>query len=149
MKLSLILVVFASIFSFTNDKTRFLDYNGKKVKTTYEVDQKFIGLYSGSKKGYLQLNSDGTGTYLYDRFGFAQPGCTNTPVAFHWGFILDKENKIVEYQRAYGQSIPIVLQSTTTQQFKGCREAAIVDFLMVKKDNTIGVSSSDDWVKKD
>lgn len=146
MKLSaILLIVFLSFGS--NDKTRTITYNGKEVKTTYAVEDKFIGIYKGRKDGYLQLNADGTGTYNYDVFGFAPASCKKGPIAVEWGFLLDEKNQIVSFPREYGKSYPILLKSTSETQFQGCRTQVMLDFIMEYKNGELGISSSDDWIK--
>ena len=62
-----------------NDGIRYLEVEGASVKTTFNVDAKFIGKYQGAKQGYLVLNEDGTGQYRYDYFGFAAANCKDGP----------------------------------------------------------------------
>ncbi len=123
-------------------------HNGSEVMTTYEVDRKFFGIYKGPRKGYLELKEDGTGTYHYDVFAFPLQGCKYDPIPIIWGFLLDEKGKILRYDREYGYSYPILMESTQGPGFKGCREGTLLDFIMVYKDGSFGVSSSDDWVKK-
>ena len=121
--------------------------DGKEVKVTHSADAVFFGKYSGAKGGYLILNEDGTGEYLYDYYGYALPSCQPGPIVFQWGFLLDENNKIVKFEREYGYSYPIIYFSTGSTGFQGCRKKYIVDYLMLRTDGTIGVSSSDDWEK--
>ncbi len=132
--------------SATNDKERILIYREQAYHTTFAVPASFIGTYKGRKSGYLQLNADGTGTYKYDIFGYAPASCERQPVAFIWGFILDKEGKITRKTRDYGYSYPVLLQSTGRTGFQGCRTKVMQDFIL-DKGATLHVSSSDDWQK--
>lgn len=128
-------------------KVRTIEYNGKAVKTTFNAPDKFYGTYKGRKAGFLTLNQDGTGEYRYDVFGFAPSTCKKAPIKVEWGFLIDEKGKLVEFDREYGQSFPILLQSTGSNSFQGCRKPVMLDFIMVYKNGQIGVSSSDDWVK--
>ncbi|MDH5382486.1 MAG: hypothetical protein OEW75_16655 [Cyclobacteriaceae bacterium] len=130
-----------------NNAIREIDYNGKHVKTTYGVDNKFLGTYKGAKKGFMKLNPDGSGSYKYDIFGFALQGCTAEPIDMEWGFILDSENNYIKFEREYGYSYPILLKSVSDNSFKGCREKVMLDFI-IEKDGKLQVSSSDDWYKE-
>lgn len=131
-----------------NEKTRTIDYNGKAVKTTFAIPQEFYGTYAGIHDGYLRLESDGTGTYNYDVFGFAPAGCKKDVIKIEWGFLLDEKNNIVSFQREYGKSYPILMKSTSPISFQGCRKKVMLDFIMKYKNGSLGVSSSDDWLKK-
>jgi hypothetical protein len=126
---------------------RLFTIEGKEVRTTYKSDDRFYGKYSGSKGGYLLLNSDGTGEYLDDYFAFALAGCPVGPVIFRWGFILDEKDQVVRFERDYGYSIPVIYESTGEKSFQGCRKKVFVDYLLIRVDGTIEVSSSDDWKK--
>jgi len=130
-----------------SDKIRFIQYQGKDVKTTFDVDAKFYGKFEGRKTGSLILNEDGTGQYTYDIFGFAPASCKKGAIQMEWGFIIDENNDIVSFPREYGLSYPILLKSTGETQFQGCRKEVMLDFIMEYKDGKIGVSSSDDWIK--
>jgi len=121
--------------------------DGKEVRVTHTTDRNFFGKYSGAKGGYLNLNEDGTGEYQYDYYGYALPSCQPGPIIFNWGLLLDKNNQVVKFDRDYGYSYPIIYQSSGTISFQGCRKKYLVDYLMVRKDGSIGVSSSDDWEK--
>lgn len=146
MKLTTLLLTLVLSLS-TNDKVRTITYQGKEVKTTYDVADQFIGTYKGRKEGYLQLNADGTGTYVYDVFGFAPSSCKKGPITIEWGFLLDENDQIVSFPREYGKSYPILLKSTSETQFQGCRTPVMLDFIMEYKNGELGVSSSDDWIK--
>ncbi|ELR72352.1 hypothetical protein C900_01634 [Fulvivirga imtechensis AK7] len=135
-------------FSGVNEKNRTIEYNGQAVKTTFDVPQTFYGTYSGNKKGYLTLKADGTGTYNYDVFGFAPDGCKKGIIEIEWGFLLDDNNKIVSFEREYGRSYPILMESTSPTSFQGCRKRVMLDFIMEYKNGKLGVSSSDDWMKE-
>ena len=121
-------------------------YHGTAVQTTYNVPDEFLGLYEGRKDGYLKLNPDGTGEYKYDIFGLAPPSCEKKTIELHWGFILDKDDNIIKNKRDYGYSYPILLQSTGTSSFQGCRKEVMKDFIL-KRGAALHVSSSDDWEK--
>ncbi|MEM1407075.1 MAG: hypothetical protein AAGG59_09895 [Bacteroidota bacterium] len=141
-----LLFIFALLLA-TNDVRNIL-YNGKEVRTTFNTANKFYGVYSGKKKGYLKLNKDGTGEYKYDVFGFAPADCKAEAIAIEWGFIVNESDEIVSFKREYGQSYPVLLKSTSTAKFQGCRREVILDFIMEYSDGSLGVSSSDDWKKK-
>lgn len=143
----LIVVICLFFVTSATDKTRTINYNGKDVLTTYEVPQKFYGTYTGAKTGYLELNEDGTGTYEYDVFGFAPSSCKKQAIPIIWGFLLDENNEIVSFEREYGLSFPILMQSTGETQFQGCRTPVMLDFIMQYDTGQLGISSSDDWVK--
>ena len=130
------------------DKSRTIDYNGGPVSVVYEVDDKFYGTYKGRKAGFLELKKDGNGAYKYDIFGFALPGCKATPIPIIWGFLMDEQGKPVRFEREYGWSYPILFQATTDQGFQGCRKKVQLDFIIERKDGSLGVSSSDDWLKQ-
>ncbi len=140
------LLFYCSLFLSVND-ARIIAYNGKDVRTTFSAPEKFFGVYSGRKKGFLKLNENGTGEYKYDVFGFAPVDCSAQIISLEWGFILDDSDNIVSFEREYGQSYPILLKSVGETQFQGCRKEVILDFIMEYKDGTLGVSSSDDWKK--
>lgn len=144
ISLSLSLV---ALLSTDTDKIRVMEYNGSEVQTTFAVPPTFYGKYVGPKTGYLQLNEDGTGTYNYDVFGFAPADCEKAPIKMEWGFLLEESGQLVSFQREYGLSYPILMKSTGSTQFQGCRKTVMLDFIMQYKDGTLGVSSSDDWIK--
>ena len=121
--------------------------DGKDVKVTHHVDAKFYGRYSGEQGGYLLLNEDGSGEYLNDYFGYAEPSCKSGPISFNWGFLVDEYNNVVRFKRDYGFSYPVIYVSTGDSGFQGCRRKYLVDYLMVRTNGSIGVSSSDDWEK--
>jgi len=147
MKIITILsVVLVGLFS--SDKIRTFEYNGKQVKTTYAVDGKFLGTYSGAKTGYLTLNEDGTGAYNYDVFGFAPSGCKKDVIQIEWGFLVDENNEVVSFEREYGKSYPVLFKSLGDTQFQGCRTPVMLDFIMEYENGQLGVSSSDDWIKE-
>ncbi len=134
-------------FLWPNDNIRLIEYNGSSVKTTFEVDNKFIGEYTGRKKGYLKLNADGTGAYNYDVYGFSSENCDKEVIQVQWGFLVDDNGKLVSFAREYGRSYPILLQCVGKPKFQGCRTQVLLDFIMEYKDGKLGVSSSDDWIK--
>ena len=138
---SYLLILF---LSGSNEKTRQLEYNGSKVMTTYNIDTKFIGKYVGSKKGFLLLNSDGTGVYQYDYPGLS-PDCPGKEITFNWGFIIDNNHEIVKFERPYGFSYPIIYNCTGENAFQGCTKRSMIDYVLEYDDGTITISSSDDW----
>ena len=135
------------IINISSEKIRFINYEGRDVKTTFDVPSKFFGEYKGRKSGYLILNEDGTGYYKYDVFGFAPASCKNQPIQIEWGLLLDKNDRILKFDREYGFSFPMLLKSVGETSFKGCRDEVLLDFIMEYKDGSLGVSSSDDWKK--
>lgn len=148
MKLALLAMLLFIGTSDVNEKIRTINYNGQAVKTTYGIPMEFYGTYAGAKKGYLELKADGTGTYNYDVFGFAPSECEKGAIQIEWGFLLDDNNGIVSFQREYGLSYPILMKSTSSASFQGCRKEVMLDFIMKYKDGSLGISSSDDWVKQ-
>lgn len=143
-----ILFVTLLVLLFATEKTRYFEYNGSKVNTTYDVDDKFYGTYKGRKTGFLTLNEDGTGVYNYDVFGFAPVTCKKGAIQIEWGFLLKDDGSIVTFNREYGKSHPILLKSTSETKFQGCKTEILLDFIMEYKDGKLGVSSSDDWTKE-
>ncbi|MEM9857003.1 MAG: hypothetical protein AAF843_06590 [Bacteroidota bacterium] len=135
------------VFFFLSD-IRFIDYNGKSVRTTFTAPEKFYGKYSGRKTGFLLLKKDGTGEYKYDIFGHAPADCQAQTIAIEWGFIVDESDQILSFKRDYGKSYPLLIKSVSTTTFQGCRKQVILDFIMEYKDGSLGVSSSDDWKKQ-
>ena len=127
-------------------KERPIKYNGSLVMTSYDVDDNFLGTYSGRKSGFLELNADGTGTYKYDIFGFALPDCEPGPIDMEWGFLIDDVGDVVKFERDYGFSYPILLRATSESSFQGCRTQVMLDFI-IEQNGTLSVSSSDDWTK--
>ncbi len=128
------------------EKVRRIAYGDIEYNTTFDVDAVYLGIYKGRKTGYLSLKDDGTGEYKYDIFGFAPASCERKAIKFIWGFILDKENRIVKNKRHYGISYPILLQSTGSNSFQGCRTLVLKDFIL-DRGNSLHISSSDDWQK--
>ena len=124
-----------------------MSLDGREVQTTYQVDSKFLGEYKGSKKGYLKLNEDGTGTYQYDIFGLAPQSCRRGPIDLEWGFITDENGQIVRFERDYGYSYPIIYKATGETSFQGCRKQVFVDYVLEYKDGNLSISSSGDWRK--
>ena len=129
-----------------NEKIRVIEYNGNQVKTTFDVESRFLGTYTGAKQGYLELSEDGTGKYRYDVFGFALPDCANADITFEWGFLIDADNQVVKFEREYGYSYPILYKSTSAVSFQGCRKKVMLDFI-IEQGETLSISSSDDWQK--
>jgi len=148
--MNLFILIFLSVPCFLelDEKIRHLEHNGSQVLTTYEIDDKFIGQYSGSKSGFLQLNSDGNGIYRYDYSGLS-PMCPGAQIEFKWGFILDESGEVVKLERSYGYSYPIIYNCSGENAFQGCTKRSMVDFVLVYDDGTITISSSDDWIKED
>lgn len=129
-----------------DNKERVIYYQGTAVNTTFEIPGEFLGLYTGQKAGYLKLNEDGTGDYKYDIFGMAPPSCERKSIELIWGFILDEKGEVIKNKRDYGYSYPILLKSTSSTSFQGCRKEVMKDFIL-KRGSTLHVSSSDDWEK--
>ena len=129
-----------------SDKERIIHYGDSDYHTTYAVPAEFIGIYQGRKTGFLKLNEDGTGEYKYDIYGYAPASCERKPIAFIWGFILDKDGKLTKIKRDYGYSYPILLKSTGVNSFQGCRTEVLKEFIL-NRGKTLHVSSSDDWQK--
>ena len=128
------------------EKDRIILYYGTEGATTFDVPETFIGIYEGRKTGYLKLNADGTGEYKYDIFGMAPPSCERKPIQFKWGFVIDEEGKIIKNKRDYGYSYPLLLESTGSNSFQGCRMPVMKDFIL-QRGEVLHVSSSDDWKK--
>jgi hypothetical protein len=141
-----VLLYYLGLSPATSDKDRVITYNDTEYQTTYTVPAEFIGVYKGRKAGFLKLNADGTGEYKYDIFGYAPASCERKPIAFIWGFILDKDGNLTKNERDYGFSYPILLQSTGVNSFQGCRTDVLKEFIL-NRGNTLHVSSSDDWQK--
>lgn len=129
-----------------NEKIRPLEYNGTMVSTTYEIGDKFLGKYEGSKKGFLQLDEDGSGVYRYDYSGLSRD-CPGDQIELKWGFILDDSGEVVKLKKPYGFSYPIIYNCSGENAFQGCTKRTMVDFILVYDDGTITVSSSSDWIK--
>jgi hypothetical protein len=129
------------------DEFRYLEYEGVKVKTTFRIDQKFIGKYSGKKTGYLILNEDGSGIYSHDYHGFRKNDCHDGEIEMQWGFLIDENGEVVRFERPYGYSYPVIYYSTGEGGFQDCTKSALVDYILEYEDGTITISSSDDWVK--
>jgi len=128
------------------EKIRPLEYNGTTINTTYDVEDKFYGKYQGNKSGYLKLNKDGTGIYRYDYAGLSK-SCHGDLIEFKWGFVLNENSEIIKAQRPYGYSYPIVYNCSGQNAFRNCTQRIMVDYILVYKDGTITISSSDDWKK--
>ena len=129
-----------------NPSERKINYRGVDYLTTTEVETRFIGTYKGRKSGFMQLNSDGTGTYIYDVFGLAPATCKKEAIHFEWGFLLNENGEVVKKERDYGYSYPILLKSTSKTSFQGCSSTVMMDYIL-DKGGTLHVSSSDDWKK--
>jgi hypothetical protein len=141
--------LFIAFFTMHQSGTgiRQLEYNGAKVTTTFEIEDKFYGKYLGNKQGFLQLNADGSGIYKYDYTGLSR-SCDGELIEIRWGFVLDKNNEIVRAERPYGYSYPIIYNCSGVNAFKNCTERSMVDYILVYKDGSITISSSDDWKKQ-
>jgi len=146
MKTVAFFIILLPMIPGSNEKTRQLDHNGSRVKTTFAIDKKFFGRYEGSKSGFLELGDNGNGIYRYDYSGL-DVNCPDEEIMFKWGFILDESNEVVRLERPYGYSYPIIYNCLGENAFQGCTKRSMVDFILVYKDGTITVSSSDDWVK--
>ncbi|NJN24856.1 MAG: hypothetical protein HC819_02140 [Cyclobacteriaceae bacterium] len=146
MKALALIFLFLSLQMSSKEKTRQLQYNGATVMTTFGIDSRFLGKYTGSKKGYLQLNENGEGTYRYDYPGIS-PECKGENIDFKWGFILDDNGEIVRFKRDYGYSYPVIYNCTSENTFQGCTKNTMVDYVLEYDNGTITISSSDDWVK--
>ena len=140
-------VFFSLATSANGEKERIITYKETKYHTTFAVPEEFIGTYEGRKAGFLKLNVDGTGEYKYDIFGYAPTSCERKPITFIWGFILDKDGNLAKNERDYGFSYPILLQSTGSNSFQGCRTEVLKEFIL-NRGKTLHVSSSDDWQKQ-
>ena len=152
MKNLLFLLIFFPLASFNwqdnKDNERYLLHNQKEIKTTFEVDQKFYGLYKGRKSGFLLLKNDGTGAYKYDYQAFLPENCEPGEITFNWGFILDESGEPLKFERTYGYSYPILYSCSGSNSFQGCTRTSLIDYILVYKDGTMTVSSSDDWKKQ-
>ena len=138
------LFLFTAFYSPRSDKAFVFD--GKRIKVNHEIGKKFVGKYQGKTGGYLILNEDGTGTYKYD-YSFGT--CSNSPIPISWGLIKADNGSPVSFSRKYGKSYPIFFQSQDGKRFRGCQEEVLEDYLLVYKDGSIEVSTSDDWKKID
>jgi len=147
--LGLVALTFLAGFSALRHtpNTRVFTYNGQEVTTTFGVDARFMGKYTGRKGGYLELKANGTGLYHYDVMAFGLPACEHKPIELEWGFLVNNEGEVVKTTKPYGFSYPILLKATGFYRFKGCRETMQLDFLLEKKNGQITVSSSQDWKK--
>ena len=130
----------------SGEKDRPILYDGVAIPTTFDVPEQFLGIYRGRKTGYLKLNPDGTGEYKYDIFGLAPASCERKPIQFKWGFMLDEKGEIIKNKRDYGFSYPMLLESTGSNSFQGCRRQVMKDFIL-ERNKALHVSSSDDWEK--
>lgn len=132
----------------SSDNNRPFIINDYKVNTTIDVDKKFMGTYQGRKNGFLQLNADGTGKYLYD-FYLPNAECPKDTIDIEWGFILNEKKEIIKFERAYGFSYPILYRSTNEISFQGCTRDIMLDYILeYNVDEFLTVSSSDDWIKE-
>lgn len=146
MKIASLLFLLPILLIGTTNKNRVISYQGDSYNTTFDVPARFIGRYSGAKTGYLLLNSDGTGEYKYDIFGYAPPSCKKQTIPIEWGFILNEEGEPSRKKREYGYSYSVLFRSTGQTSFQGCRSEVMLDYILEKPDG-IHVSSSDDWRK--
>lgn len=146
---TLSITLILGLMAASSSKDRVMIFENQEVKTTFNVDKKFLGKYAGSKGGYLQLNEEGTGEYLYDYFGYAKEDCKKGSIRIEWGFIYDHKGEILYFDREYGLSYPVIFKAMGNTSFQGCTKNMIVDYLLVyDKDGKISVSSSSDWEKK-
>jgi hypothetical protein len=145
MKLSVFFLGFI-YFAGQSDVFRKLEFEGTQVNTTFKIDKKFYGKYQGNKKGFLQLNTDGSGIYSYDYAGLAK-SCNGELIEFTWGFVVDENNEIVRFERPYGYSYPVIYNCTGDNGFQGCTKRFMIDYILEYKNGTITISSSDDWKK--
>jgi hypothetical protein len=149
VKVCILLSTFFLLLKSVDDqKVRYITFRDQEVKTTFMADQKYYGIYKGNKRGFLSLEPDGRGEYLYDIFGFAPSSCKPDTIHFNYGFLLNDNDEIVRFEREYGYSIPILYEVTGSTSFQGCSKQVFLDYLMEYPDGTIGVSSSDNWTKK-
>ncbi len=148
MKIISIVLLLLSLQINPSEKIRQLEYNGSKVKTTFAIHKKFLGTYKGRKKGFLKLNSDGSGVYKYD-FPLLSTACPGEDININWGFIVEDNGEIVRFKRKYGYSYPIIYNCSGENTFQGCTKRAMIDYLLEYDDGTITISSSDDWEKTD
>lgn len=138
--------ILAIFISGQSSEFRKLEFEGAQVNTTYQIDKKFYGKYQGSKKGFLQLNADGSGMYSYDYTGLTK-SCSGELIELSWGFVVDENKEVVRFERPYGYSYPIIYNCTGENAFQGCTKRFMVDYILEYKNGTITVSSSDDWKK--
>jgi hypothetical protein len=148
MKILSVLLLLLSLQINPSEKIRHLKYNGSTVKTTFEIDNKFLGKYQGHKSGFLQLNSDGSGVYKYD-FPRLSTACPGEDIDINWGFIVEDNGEIVRFKRDYGYSYPIIYNCSGENTFQGCTKQTMIDYLLEYDDGTLTISSSDDWEKTD
>ena len=94
------------------------------------------------------MNEDGSGVYVYDVFGVAPSDCKRGPIQLEYGFPVDENNEPIKMEREYGYSYPIILKSIGETSFQGCRTEVMLDFILEKKDGSLHVSSSDNWIKQ-
>lgn len=144
MKIFVVTILFICQAQVSNEKMRILEYNGSQVRTTFNIEEKFIGKYVGQKSGFLELKKDGNGIYQYDYPGITQ-GCSGEHIEFTWGFIIDENDEIVKFERPYGYSYPIIYNCTGDNAFQGCSKRSMVDYILEYEDGSITISSSDDW----
>ena len=128
------------------NRMKIFDLKGQRVKVTHHVEARFYGRYEGEKEGYLLLNRDGTGEYLYD-IQIPSKDCGTGVIKIEWGFLLDEQDQVVRFERDYGFSYPVILKCTGLVCFQGCRVNYIVDYILDKNQGRLEVSSSDDWEK--
>lgn len=148
MKFLSVTVFLLCFFQLHRSGVRKLEYNGKEISTTTNIEEKFIGRYKGHKSGFLVLQKDGSGIYRYDYPGMS-PDCQGDEIKFRWGFLIDDQGNIVKLKRDYGYSYPIIYNCSGDNAFQGCTKRDMVDFILEYNDGTITISSSDDWVKTD
>lgn len=145
---ALLIMVSLINFSGRNPIERGIIVNDSLINTTISVDEKFIGTYHGRKNGYLKLNADGSGEYLYDLF-IGNDSCRQDTIQMEWGFLLNEKKEVIKFERAYGYSYPILYQSLGKVSFQGCSQQIMLDYILeYNVEEFLTVSSSDDWIKE-
>jgi hypothetical protein len=147
MKAAIVVLIFGLLVAGNNVSERQLQYNGRSFRTTFDVPQFFYGRYEGNGEGFLQLSEDGSGVFRYD-YAALSKDCESALIAFEWGFVLDGNGAVMQVERPYGRSYPVIYNCSGPNAFKNCSERAMIDYLLVFDDGTVRVSSSDDWKKQ-
>ena len=143
--IAFLIVIYNQPNSNTSERTFIIE--DSEVKTTFAVDEKFLGTYQGRKNGFLTLKMDGTGEYLYDIY-FPNKSCKRDTIQIEWGFILDENDKIAKFERSYGYSFPIIYKAIGEISFQNCTRKIMIDYILeYNVDEFLTVSSSDDWKK--
>lgn len=129
----------------SSERTFIID--DSEVKTTFAVEEKFIGTYQGRKSGFLRLYKNGTGEYLHDIY-FPNKTCKRDTIQIEWGFIIDEDDNIAKFERSYGYSYPIIYKAVGDVSFQNCTREIMIDYILeYNVDEFLTVSSSDDWKK--